>query len=81
MCLAGLLQSLKSASSLEAVATREADDEEDDKDEDQHNNDNDDLHLEVLPPHLAAKLLAGLVEFVSLQRACRAHQSPLQSAI
>ena len=58
--------------SLEAVAAREADDEEDDeeddKDKNQHHYHDDDLHLEVLPPHLAAKLLAGLVEFVSLRR-------------
>ena len=51
---------------FEAVAAREADDEKDHKDEDQHNNHNDDLHLEILPPHLASQLLACLVEFVSL---------------
>ena len=53
--------------SLEAVAAREADDEEDDKDENQHDYHDDDLHLEVLPPHLAAKLLACLVKLVSLR--------------
>lgn len=73
MCICRCVQSF---TSLETVAAREADDEENHKDEDQHNNDDDDLHLEVLPPHLAAKLLAGLVELVSLRKNC-AGQSPL----
>ena len=51
---------------LDAVATREAHNQEDDKYQNQNDKHHQDLHLHVLPPHLAAQLPPSFVKFVSL---------------
>lgn len=51
---------------LDAVATREAHNQEDDKNQNQNDKHHQDLHLHVLPPHLAAQLPPSFVKFVSL---------------
>ncbi len=53
---------------LEAVVPRETDREEDDEQQHQDDKQNDDLHLHVLPPHLAPQLAPSLLEFHRLRR-------------
>ena len=51
---------------LEAIPATEAGHEENDEGEDNHHGRYDELHLHVLPPHLAAQQTPCLVEPVSL---------------
>lgn len=60
------VQQLTQDSALEAVSAAEAGHEEDDERQDKHDGRNDQLHLHVLPPHLAAQLPPCLVKPIRL---------------